>query len=75
MRLEAGILEPAGLGIHDIREDLVAQDLGLAERQLMHIVLIEPVDKHIESLRESAIEATCLESVVNHVYLPFRETL
>ena len=32
VRLEAGILEPAGLGIHDIREDLVAQDLGLAER-------------------------------------------
>ena len=35
-------------GSHDVRKDLVAQNRMAADLELRRVVLLEPVDRHVE---------------------------
>ena len=54
-------------GSHDVRKDLVAQNRMAADLELRRIVLLEPVDQHVEALEHSTVLLDIAQCTVNHL--------
>ena len=54
-------------GGHDVRKDLVAQNRMAADLELRRIVLLEPIDQHVEALEHSAVLLDIAQCTVNHL--------
>ena len=67
MRLVVGLGLGTRRGSHDVRKDLVAQNRMAADLELRRVVLLEPVDQHVEALKHSAILLDIAQCTVNHL--------
>ena len=54
-------------GSHDVRKDLVAQNRMAADLELRRIILLEPIDQHVEALEHSAVLLDIAQCTVNHL--------
>ena len=68
VELKARVLAPLGIGLHDVCKDAASVDLGLAQRQVLGVVLTKPVDKHVKAPRKAAVALDYVKSVVDHFF-------
>ena len=67
MRLVVSVGLGTRRGSHDVRKDLVAQNLMAADLKLRRIILLEPIDQHVEALEHAAVFLDIAQCTVNHL--------
>ena len=67
MRLIVSLSLGTRRGRHDVRKDLLTRNRMAADLELCRVVLLEPVDQHVEALEHSAVFLDIAQCTVNHL--------